>query len=116
MIEDAGDSITNRSHHLLHGTPGFIGVGTVVAFLVSGLTDAADWSERPIQRPNDLSECDLPRVLNKCVSPFDPASAGDKPRSFEREQDLLQKFDRDMLTRHDVLSLKRACSMSQREF
>lgn len=116
MVKNSGNRISDRAHHVLDWAAGFIGVGALATLLIRGPTDAADRSEWAIKRSDDLAEGDFARLFNQCVPTVDATAAGNKPRSFECKQNLLQKFDRNMLTSHDVLSLKRGFPMSQREF
>ncbi len=115
MIEDSSNRITDRAHDLLHRTPRLIRVGTVAAFLVRRLADAADRRQRTIEYSYDLTECDLVRLFDKDISSVHSASAGDEPSSFECEKNLLQEFKGDVLASGNVVTLERRFSMNQRE-
>lgn len=52
-----------------------------------------------------MTKCDLPGLFDQRVSTLDTPSACDEPRSFECEEDLLQKFDRDALAIRDFMAL-----------
>jgi hypothetical protein len=56
VIEDPSNRIADRAHDLLYGTPCLIRIGTIAAFLVCRLADAADWRQRTIEYAYDLTE------------------------------------------------------------
>lgn len=116
VIEDSGNRITDRGHDLLYGTPRLIRIGTIAAFLVRRLTDAADRRQWAIEYAYDLTECDFVRLLNKDISSLHPTSAGDEPRSFECQENLLQEFNGDVLASGNVVALQRCLPVKQREF
>ncbi len=116
VIEDSSNRITDCAHDLLYGTSRLIRIRTIAAFLVRRLTDAADWSQRTIEYSYDLTECDLVRLFNKDISSVHSTSAGDEPGSFEREKNLLQEFNGDVLAISNVVTLQRRLSVDQRKF
>jgi hypothetical protein len=52
-----------------------------------------------------VTERDFLGLFDQRVSPFDTPSARDKPRSFECEENLLQKLDRDVLAIRNFMAL-----------
>ena len=116
MIEDPSNRIADCAHYLLYGTTRLIRIGTIAAFLVRCLADAADWRQRTIEYAYDLTEGDLVRLFNQVISSVDSTSAGDEPSSFECEKNLLQEFNGDVLAIGNVAALQRCLSVDQREF
>lgn len=116
MIEDPSNRIADFAHYLLHGTTRRIRIGTIAAFLVRRLADAADWRQRTIEDADDLTERDLVRLFNQVISSVYPTSAGDEPSSFECEKNLLQEFNRDVLAIGNIAALQCCLSVDQREF
>ncbi len=116
MIEDPSNRITDCAHYLLYGTTRFIRIGTIAAFLVRRLADAADWRQRTIQYAYDLTEGDLIRLFNQVISSVYPTSAGDESSSFEREKNLLQEFNGDVLAIGNVVALQRCLFVRECEF
>ena len=76
IIEDAGNGITNRAHHVLDGALSLVCVGAVPAFLIRGLAHAADGGKWAIQYTDHLTDGDLPGGLDQGIAAFETASAG----------------------------------------
>ena len=108
VIEDPSNRIADCAHYLLYRTTRLIRIGTIAAFLVSCLADAADWRQRTIEYAYDLTECDFVRLFNQVISSVYPTSAGDEPSSFECEKNLLQEFNGDVLAIGNVVALQRS--------
>ena len=115
MIEDPSNRITDCAHDVLYGTTRLIRIGTIAAFLVRRLADAADWRQRTIEYAYDLTEGDLARLFNQVISSVYPTSAGDESSSFECEKNLLQEFNGDMLAIGNVVALQCGLFMSECE-
>lgn len=105
VVKDVGNSIPYRAHHMLHRTLGVFGIGAVSAFLIGRLAHTSDGSERAIQNANHLAKGDLSRRLDECVAAFHSSTAGEEAGSFERQENLFKKFDRDMLACRDLVAL-----------
>ena len=116
VIQYSGNGITHSAHHMLDRTLGLIRVRTIAALLVGRFADAADWCERAVENAYNLTKCNVSRLLDKSVSSFHPSTAGEKPGSFEGEKNLLQEFNRNVLTSRDVMTLQSIRSMNPREF
>lgn len=115
MIEDPSNRIADCAHYVLYGTTRLIRIGTIAAFLVRRLADAADWRQRTIEYAYDLTECDLVRLFNQVISSVDPTSARDESSSFECEKNLLQEFNGDVLAIGNVVALQRCLFVSECE-
>jgi hypothetical protein len=76
MIEDAGNGITNRTHHMLNGTLSLVGIGAIPALLIGGFAHAADGSKWAVQDADHLTDGDLLGGLDEGVPAFETASAG----------------------------------------
>src|ERR1041384_5752774 len=105
MVQDIGAGVTHRIHHILYWTLRMLGIRTVLAFQIGRLAHASDGSERPIQNANDLAERNRSWRLNQCIAPLHPSSARKKAGSFQSQENLFKKLDRDMLASRDVMAL-----------
>lgn len=76
MIEDAGDCIANRSHHMLDRAFGFVRIGAIPALLIGCFAHTADRGKRTIQDADHLTDGDLSRGLDKGIASLETASAG----------------------------------------
>ena len=105
VVQDPGDGITDRTHHVLYRTLRVFGIGAVSTFLIGRLTHTSDGSERAIQNADHLAEGDLSRRLDQCVAALHPSTTREEAGSFQCQEDLFEKFDRDMLAGRDLLPL-----------
>ena len=105
VVQDTGNGITHRTHHMLHRTLGMFGIGAVSAFLIGRLAHTSDGSKGAIQNANHLPEGNLSRRLNQCVTALLSSTTREETGSFQCQEDLFKKFDRDMLARRDLVAL-----------
>lgn len=70
IVENVGDRVSDRSHDLLHWAVGTVGIGTVAAFLVGSLADAADRGERAIENADDVTQRNVFRLLDEAIPPL----------------------------------------------
>lgn len=82
MIEDAGNGIADRAHHMLDRAFGFIRIGAISAFLIRGLTHASDRGKWAIQYADHLTDSDLPGGLDEGVAAFETPSTGQQSCPF----------------------------------
>ena len=115
VVQDIGDGITHRTHHMLHRTLGMFGIGAVPAFLIGRLAHTSDGSKGAIQNANHLAKGNLSRRLNQCVAPLHPSTTREEAGSFQCQEDLFKKFDWDMLARRDLVALQCPSAMHESE-
>jgi hypothetical protein len=113
VVEDTGDGITHRTHRMLYRALGVFGVGAVCAFLLGRLTHTSDGSEGAIQNANHLTKGNLSRRFDKRIPALHPSTTREKAGSFQCQEDLFKKFERDMLTSGDLMALERPMCKSQ---
>ena len=113
VIQDTGNGITHRTHHMLYWTLRVLGIGAVSAFLIGRLAHASDGGEGAIQNANDLAESNFSRGLNECIATLHSSATREKPGSFQCQEDLFEKFNRDMLASRDVMALERHRAMRE---
>ena len=113
VVQDIGNRITDRTHHVLHRTLGVFGIGTVPALLIGRLAHTSDGSEGAVQNANHLAEGNLSRRLNQCVAALHPSTTREETSSFQCQEDLFEKFDWDMLAGCDLVPLE--CSLAMRK-
>lgn len=89
MIEDAGNGIADRTHHMLDRAFGFIRIGAIPAFLIRGFTHAADGGKWAIQYTDHLTDGDLPGWLDEGIAAFETPSTGQQSCPFQCQKDLL---------------------------
>ena len=106
MIENICDRVPYFAHGILQGTVRLAGIRAVATFLIGGLADAGNRSQRSVKNADDLSECDLIGGLDQRVSATEPSTAGEKSRSFQGEKYLFQKLDGNILPLSDLMSLQ----------
>src|SRR5688572_8153444 len=97
VVQDVRDGVAHAEHRVLDRTALLLGIGAVAAFLIGGLADAADRRQWTVQNSDHLAEGDVLGWFDEAVAAGDPASAAQETRVLEREQDLLEKLDRDLL-------------------
>lgn len=83
IVKDAGNGIANRTHYMLDGALGFVRIRAIPAFLVGGLTHAADGCKWAVQNANHLADRNLLRRLDQGISALEPASAGQQARPLQ---------------------------------
>lgn len=88
IIEDAGNGIADRAHHMLDRALGFVRIGAIPTFLIGGLAHAADGGKRTIQDADHLPDGDVSRGLDQGIAAFETAPAGQQSRPFQRQKDL----------------------------
>ena len=113
VVQDTDDGITHRTHHVLHWTLRVLGIGAVSAFLIGRLAHTSDGGKGAIQNANDLAESYLSRGLNECIATLRSSATREKPGSFQCQEDLFKKFNRDMLASRDVMALERHFSIHE---
>ena len=113
VVQDPGDGITDRTHHVLYRTLRVFGIGAVSTFLIGGLTHASDGGEGAIQNTNHLTEGNLSRGLNECIATLRSSATREKPCSFQCQEDLFKKFNRNMLASRDLMALE--CRLAMHE-
>ena len=116
IIQDVGDGVANRSHDVLDRATGMISVRAVAAFLVGSFADTADGSQWSVKDSDDLSQGNLVRWFDQAVAALDASPAGEETGPLECQEDLLKKFDRDVLTCRNVLSLQGCHAVRHGEF
>src|SRR4030095_2862117 len=89
VVQDIGDPVSHPAHDVLQRAVGFRCVRTVQAFLISGLADAPDGSQRAIEDPDDVSERDLRWRLDEGITSLRPPDAGDQARVLETQEYVL---------------------------
>ena len=116
MVENVCDGIPHLTHGLLERARGFGGVGAVRAFLVGGFADAADRGQGAIQNTDDLAKRDFFRRFDKGIAAPDSSTTGQQAGAFQGEQDLFEKFDRDVLPFCNFMTLEHASAVRLAEF
>jgi len=116
MVENVCDGIPHLTHGLLERARRFGRVGTVRALLVGGLADAADWGEGSIQDTDDLAKRDFFRRFDEGIAAPDSSPTGQQAGAFQGEQDLFEKFDRDILPFCNFMTLEHASAVRLAEF
>jgi hypothetical protein len=76
-----------------------------------GVVHAIRQNRTTFERLNDFTEGDFLRCFSQGMAPFGTASACDQTRLFEGSDNLLQEFDRYVLSFGDVLDSHRGLSM-----
>lgn len=116
VVQDTGNGITHRTHRMLHRTSGMFGIGAVSAFLISRLAHTSDGSEGAIQNADHLTEGNLSRRLDQCVTALHPSTTREEAGSFQCQEDLFKEFDWDMLACCDLVALECSLAMDKGEF
>jgi len=118
VVQDIRNRVPDVEHDVLDGTGLFtpIGVRTVMALLIGRLADAADRRQRTVEEPDDLPQRDLLWRFDEAVSAAHPPAAGQEPGILQREKDLLEKFDGDVLPASDVVALDQVFAVLSRQF
>ncbi len=116
MVEHIGNRITHLSHRLLEGAGGFGGIGAIRAFLIGRLADAADRGQGAVQNADDLPKRDVLRGFSQGIPAPDPAAAGQQSGTLEGQEDLFEKFHRDMLAFGDFMPLQHPAAIGGTEF
>lgn len=116
VVQDVRDRIAHFTHGILNRAETFCRVGTVRTFLVSGLADTPDRGQRSIQESNDLSHRQVAGWLDQRIAAVDAPLAGDEPGALQREENLLEKLDGNLLSLADFMSLEQALVIMHREF
>src|SRR5206468_6363291 len=106
VVQDVRDGVAHAEHRVLDRTALLLGIGTVAAFLIGGLADAADRREWAVQNSDHLADSDVLGRLDDAVSAGEPASAAQETRVLERQQHLLEKLDRDLMPLGDFMTLE----------
>jgi hypothetical protein len=63
-----------------------------------------------------LAEGNLSRRLDQCVAALHPSTTREEAGSFQCQEDLFKKFDRDMLACCDLAALECPLAMDEGEF
>ena len=102
VVQDIGNGIAHRTHHMLHRALGMFGIGAVAAFLISRLAHTSNGSERAVQNANDLAEGYLSRRFDQCIAALHSSTTCEQSGPFQREKNLLKELHRDMLALRDL--------------
>jgi hypothetical protein len=101
---------------MLDRTLNLVGIGAVLALLVSRLTDTADGRKRSVQDPYDLTDGNLLRSFDELVPSLHPSATGKKAGSLQSEENLLKIFHGNPLTASDIMTLEGGLPICQGEF
>lgn len=116
MVKNLGNGMAHLAHDLLQRATRFRGVRAVGTFLVGRFADAADGGQGAVQQSDYLAQGDLVGWLDQDIAAADPAATGQKAGMLQLQENLLQKFHRNMLPFGDVLPLEAAFPIVPGEF
>ena len=115
MVQDACDRVSNSSHDVLDGTLRLVCIRAIATFLVGGLADASDGRQWSIESADDLPERDVFRRFDQAIAASHAAPTGQQPCPFQRQKNLFEKFDWNMLASGNFMALQRRFAVCECE-
>jgi hypothetical protein len=117
IVQNVCDGIAHIQHNPLNRAilRVVVRVRAVFTFLIGCLAHTGNGGERAIKDSNHLTERDFLGGFDQAVSPADASTTGQKSGVLERKKNLLEKLNRNSLTRSDFMTLKERPTVSTGE-